>query len=565
MAGGLALAGWLPAAEQAPWPADVPSFTAPAPGEHPRLLFRRSDLPSLREKARTPEGQAILDRLRKCLNGSDGESMPSSFNPEVGPIQSDGSGAFANDAPLGTYTISHMAGYGLLYQLTGDKKYADLGRQCLEKALEGYRDRDRRYSFKAPYGALRSGPSLGWTALGYDLCYDGWDEATRRKAALALQNYNEGKWMSLEELVRGARQHPGSNHWGMQVGGGALAVLAIMNDPGVDMAKVGPLLETSQKSMIRNMTDGFGDGGFFAEGDGTGSMASHIAFLTALQAWKTAGGKDFITPRPNAQWMALKWIFLTIPRDGQMDFWPKRGGYPQNVWDRDGLSGGGYFGIGFGSVTPPQRAAALWFYNQHLKAIDEKNGTPFDTPSPYPHHAVCSFVNWPLEIEAENPGDVLPHSYRDSKWSFYAFRNRWQDDNDIVISVLTKRARGNMQARPEGGLMVIAFGKKFKWGKVVGDVKSWQPAEDGSAVLNMADGTSVAIDFSKTSGADGMLVTTGEAEGARIDLGGTPLTFRFLTGDPEPVPQVQGDNVVIGDQTVSLENGGIVLGRFVAR
>ena len=29
----------------------------------------------------------------------------------------------------GVYTMSHVTGYGLLYQLTGDKKYADLGRQ----------------------------------------------------------------------------------------------------------------------------------------------------------------------------------------------------------------------------------------------------------------------------------------------------------------------------------------------------------------------------------------------------------------------------------------------------
>lgn len=138
-----------------------------------------------------PEGKAILERLRKCLNGTDGETMPTSFNPEKSPIDKDGSGDFAVKAPLGTYTFSHMAGYGLLYQLTGDKKYAELGKQCFEKALEGYRDRDRRYAFKAPFGALRAGPALGWTALGYDLCYDGWDEEFRTKAARALADYDE--------------------------------------------------------------------------------------------------------------------------------------------------------------------------------------------------------------------------------------------------------------------------------------------------------------------------------------------------------------------------------------
>jgi hypothetical protein len=550
----------LAAGQEKPWPSPVPGWVAPQPGEHPRLLFRRDELPRLRKAAATPEGKAILARLRKCLNGSDGESMPTRFGVK-GPVTQDGSGDFAADPP-GTYTFSHAAGFGLLYQLTGEKKYADLGRTCLEKALEGQRDRDARYSFRAPYGALRAGPSLGWTALGYDLCYDGWDPEVRRKIALAIQDYNEGKWMSLEELARGARQHPGSNHWGMQVGGAAMALLAIMDDPGVDMRKLRPLLEASRKSMIRNLTEGFGDGGFFAEGDGTGSMASHIAFLTALQAWRVAGGQDFVGPRPNASWTALKWIFLTVPRGGKMDFWPQRGGYPHNIWSREGLSGGGYFGIAFGAVPEDQRAALLWFYNRHLKEADAKAGTPFDATSPYPHHAVCSFVNWPWDLKERNPAEAIPRAYRDTKWSFYAFRNRWEDENDIVISVLTKASKGNMGAKADGALQVAAFGKKFAHGKVAGDVRSWQPSADGSAVMTMADGTSIAIDFSKASGAEGMIVMAGTgAQGTAVTAGAVSYSFRFLTSGAEPSPKAEGDKIVVGQQTVSLKDGNLVLER----
>lgn len=550
-------------AQEGPWPAAVNDFKPVEPGEHPRLLFRKSDLPRLRKAAATPEGKAILARLRLCLNGSDGETMPSKFGVK-GPVTQDGGGDFANDPP-GTYTFSHAAGYGLLFQLTGEKKYADLGRECMEKAFEGQRDRDRRYSFKAPYGALRAGPSLGWTALGYDLCHDGWDPDYRRKVALAIQDYNEGKWLSLEELARGARQHPGSNHWGMQVGGAAMALLAIMNDPGVDMGKLRPLLDASQKSMIRNLTEGFGDGGFFAEGDGTGSMASHIVFLTALQAWKTAAGKDFVRPRPNAQWTALKWIFLTVPRGGKMDFWPQRGGYPQNIWDRDGLSGGGYFGIALGALPDDRKTALLWFYNRHLKEADAKAAAPFDTPSPYPHHAVCAFVNWPWDLKERNPAEVIPRSYRDTKWGFYAFRNRWQDENDIVISVLTKASKGNMGAKADGSLQVAAFGKKFAHGRVAGEVKLWQPAADGSAVLTLADGTSLAIDFSKASGADGMIVMTGPgAQGSPVEAGGVTYSFKFLASGPDPSPKAEGDKVIVGQQTVFLKNGTLVLEKWTA-
>jgi hypothetical protein len=552
------------AGQETPWPSDVPNFKAPEPGEHPRLLFRKSDLPKLRARAKTPEGEAILKRLRACLNGSDGESMPKDFNPEKGPVNSDGAGNFHANAPLGSYTFSHVAGFGFLYQMTGDKKYAELGRQCYEKALEGYRDRDRRYSYKAPYGPLRAGPALGWTALGYDLCYDGWDEATRKKICLDIANYAEEggrRKISLASLAQGDMP-PFSNHFGMQTGGAALALLAVNRDPGVNQKKIDDLLAVSQKSMIRNLTEGFGDGGFYAEGDGTGSMASQIAFLSALQAWRVAGGKDFVAPRPNAQWTALKWIFLTVVRNGKPDFWPMRGAYPHNVWARADKSGAGYFAISLGALHDDQRAALLWYYNHYLKDADAKAGTPFDTVSPYPHLPICAFVNWPFDLKERNPAEVIPRCYRDSKWSFYAFRNRWQDENDLVVSVQTKNAHGYHKAPTTALLEVAGYGKKLSWVKLAGEVTYWQPAADGSGLLTMADGAALAVDFSKASGADGMLVTTGPAEGVKVDLGGTALTFKFLTACPEPKPQVQGDKVVVGDQTVSLKDGRIVLGKM---
>jgi hypothetical protein len=550
-------------AQEGPWPADVPGFQAPAPGEHPRLLFRKKDLPALRTFAKTDEGKAILERLRKCLNGSDGESMPTSFNPEKGPITQDGSGDFAVKAPLGTYTFSHMAGFGLLYQLTGEKKYADLGEQCFEKALEGYRDRDRRYAFQAPFGALRAGPALGWTALGYDLCYDGWDEEFRVKVTRALANYDEGgkrNEINLAGLTKGTMP-AFSNHFGMQAGGATLALLALKSDPGVDAKKIDDLLALAQKSMIRELTEGFGDGGFFAEGDGTGSMSSHIAFLTALQAWKNAGGKDFVTPRANASWTALKYIFLTVPRAGTMDFWPKRGGYPQNIWSREGLSGAGYFAFPFGVLPDDEKAALLWFYNHHLADRDAKAGTPFDTSNPYPHLAVCAFINWPRQVKEKNPGDVLPHAYRDSKWGFYACRNRWKDENDVVVSVLTRNVKGYIKADADGGLAVAGLGKKFKWGKVRGDVADWQAGADGSMVLTLGDGTSHAVDLSRASGTDAMLVSTGPADGVKVRLGDVTLTFKFLTNGADPSPRVESDRVIVAGQSVTLQNGRIILGK----
>jgi hypothetical protein len=545
-----------------PWPVEVKGFVPVAAGEHPRLLFRRTDLEALRRKAATPEGQAAVKRLGAQLNGSDGLSLPKTF------VQRGGRAPADSDATSVVYTFSHAAGYGLLYRLTGDRRFADLGRECMDKALDGTMDRDTRYSYRKPSGALRAGPVLGWTALGYDLCYDGWDEAYRQMAAKALSTYSEGQWCTLEELTRGERQHPGSNHWGMQVGGAAMALLAVMGDPGADAAKIGGLLEQSRKAMLVNMTQGFGSGGFFAEGDGTGSMSSHIVFLSALQAWRTAAGKDFYTPRPNAQWMDLKWFFLTALGGDPMNLrasFPDRGEYPHNIWARTGLSGGCYFGIGLGVATEEQKAAILWFYNHSgMKEADARGGFGLDAPGPYPHHSVVSFVNWPVGMPEKEPGQVLPHAYYDNRWNFYAWRNRWQDRDDVIISILTHASKGNYGCKAENTLTVWGAGKRQKWGTVTDGFKGdFAPAADGSTVLVTGDGSSLAIDFSGSSGADAMLVMTGPgapAQGA-VEAGGTRFSFLFLTKGAPPTPKAQGAQVIVGNQTVSFDGTKIVLAR----
>ena len=131
-------------APDAPWPADVPGWKKPEPGEHPRLLFRKGDVPEIRKRAETPEGKAIVKRLRFLLDGKNGETLLPPGQPEH---------------TIGAFTIGHAAGYGLLYQLTGEKKYADLGLQCFDRMIKGEADRDGRYSFTEPNGELRAGSS----------------------------------------------------------------------------------------------------------------------------------------------------------------------------------------------------------------------------------------------------------------------------------------------------------------------------------------------------------------------------------------------------------------------
>jgi hypothetical protein len=84
-------------AADSPWPADVKDWKKPEPGEHPRLLFRKGDVPDIRKRAETPEGKAIVRRLRFLLDGKNGDTLLPPGQPEH---------------TVGGFTIGHAAGYG---------------------------------------------------------------------------------------------------------------------------------------------------------------------------------------------------------------------------------------------------------------------------------------------------------------------------------------------------------------------------------------------------------------------------------------------------------------------
>jgi hypothetical protein len=553
----------LAPAMAAPWPVPVEGWVAPAPDEHPRLFFRPADVPRLRERADTPEGRVMVRRLREMLNGADGESLPGIYPKSKAAYE-----GLDKNLPRGAYTLWHGAGYGMLYQLTGDAKYAAFGRDCVEKAFAGVRDRDDRYAFVDPGGYLRAGPSVSAIAMAYDLCHAGWDVDFRRQVALKLQNYDGGITkrdgggpMTMERLALRPRLHPGSNHWGAQVGGAALTLLAIRGDAGTDTALIDKYLASVQRNTVRALTEGFGDGGYFMEHAGPGQIASDVALLPAIQAWRVAGGLDFLQERPNATMVTMIRCYELLRKPGGGYHYPLRhpSSYGTQAFERDGLSRGGQIAQGFGAIPEAYRPALLWTCN-HVLEPDPAART-YDTVSPYPHRAVLALVNWPIGVAERNPIEVLPRVLRDTKHGYFLFRNRWQDENDILVTAL-------LGARNDGRepIMVWGLGRQLTFPVAFGKFRTTHFAAwpDGGGTFSAAvrgGNCCVAVGFGDDScfvamTAPGLKPETKAEVRSVVEADRTWIVLTLQRGDP-PALEAIPDGIRIGTRTLTCDGNKI--------
>ncbi len=489
-------------------------FVPVQPGEHPRLLFRKTDLSAIKARAQTPEGKKIVERLKATLGG--GEAMPTLYNKSKRAYDPQPA------LPEGAFTISHMAGFGMLYQLTGDKKYAELGRQCFLKGKEGIRDRDNRYSQTHLDGQLRLGPSMAMLALGYDLCYDGWDEALRVEVAQFIQNYTmesrsakdgpKPPVLSFKGLVSDPRHGPLSNHQGAALGGAGFAVLGLLGDPGTDTALLKDMDAKCRERLVQSVPQGFGPYAFFAEGQGPSHVGVNSGLQPYVQALRVAAGQDYISGSSMVQWFTLRWVMeLLTDAQGQAvyparhELMGKSYGMEQLLAGNGGMTHGGWFSQGFGTIPESFKPALLWTY-QNCAAKDDQN--QFDTLN-YPHRAIMALVNWPIGMKAENPATVMPKAICDTLHGYYVIRNRWQDSNDVVITLFAATGSYRQQKGwPNRPTKVFGVGQQVELSGINGKHDYMETSPDGSTSLRWSGKAlgSFAVDFSRRAGVEAVIV-----------------------------------------------------------
>jgi hypothetical protein len=135
-------------------------------------------------------------------------------------------------------------------------------------------------------------------------------------------------------------------------------------------------------------------------------------------------------------------------------------------------AGGGPLGIdvwarGFGCVPEPLRAATLWAWNRTKALADAgRLKDPHDTVNTLDDlSAAFLFVNYPLDLQEENPSKRLRPVTVDAQRGGYVFRSRWQDADDCIVTLLANaglnddgRYGGSWCAPDTGDFRIQALG-----------------------------------------------------------------------------------------------------------
>jgi hypothetical protein len=187
-------------------------------------------------------------------------------------------------------------------------------------------------------------------------------------------------------------------------------------------------------------------------------------------------------------------------------------------------------------------------------------------------------VNWPEKTL--EPEKVLPKVIVDDIHGYYVCRNRWQDQDDTVVTTLLKRGpSGYKSGRVQKGNIVWSFGRKMSFGGLSGKTTHFRAGANGSMELADEKGGSLLVDFSGSSGAPVLVAATGKISVPRgpkgkidiaaarvVNAGGIDVTVLTFSPPPGEKPAVEADGaeINVGKQTIKVADGRLSLGQFTS-
>ena len=391
---------------------------------HPRGFIGPDELPALRDKIKREPFKAMYDNTLRVAQRQQAQQTDRAYDP------------YADGDLLGVQAY--------LYLLTGDQSWADRAWVSAERVLG-----DSTY-FNAPLsrGLTRARLLLKMT-LAYDFCYQGWTEPQRRRVndrlfdVLFSVNANMG---------HEANYAIESNWMGVRYGSVILASYVWDHDASRgERSPVLPLRWDATKRLQDHL-----EAVIFANGWNGESMSYHAygwtfigpALLALKKNTKNFNLADFVPETVNTL-HGLMTSTVAIEHSTGVR------GMQADLSDDDPMfSTDGLLATAFRLYPTEQHAALKWMHDYLIRA--ESYGGNDDG------HLFYSILYYPDTLEKQNPAEVGWLTYHDPEQGIVVTRNRFRDENDVVVTYNARATRIRGHAGPDANTFRI-IGAGVPW------------------------------------------------------------------------------------------------------
>lgn len=419
-------------------------------GEHPRLIFRKKDMPELRRRMDTPEGKAILSMLN--------ERAPLR---EVSQVTD-------------RHTSWMAANWGVIHQLTGDKDAARKARATLiDEVITKPMPWDRN--------DIHHASRLLGIALTYDLCYEAWDKEFRCLLAeyirVASSELSTGFYEGFPMDEKAFDPTPWGHRNAIRMSCAGLAALAILGDSDAEgraLPDTDRVLRSAERHVTQYLRMGVTQTGTGIEGVFPKDFALADGVLQFMHASRVALGRDFSSVNP----MLLAGNVLRSS--------PGESNAYNFALSSISIQTSGLWPMGLGTVPESFLPAMKWCFDRDAGLQGKQH-----FGCAYPYQAAYALMNYPFAIESKTPGGSLPLHAVDTLNGHILLRNGWGNKNDPMVEIYLNAlglppVKGKEADLTAGVLNVSGFGA------------TWMRGFAGSSRMN--DGAAADVLYSECDG-----------------------------------------------------------------
>ncbi len=385
-------------------------------GEHPRLFLSPDDVAPLRDRIKQEPYKSYVESMKKRVQDEKQWEISSSVLYDMRPRD-----------------------LASLYLATGDKTYAEQAAKIVKEMLE---DKVHWQNPKSK-GLTRAAGALT-IAWAYDLCFDAWPEEFRQRVSRELSEKADGIMAS---MGASANHNIGNNWQGVRYSSAGIAYLAC------DEPETRKRAAEAYDLLNRHLRANLGPSVWNPEGIGYTIYPWTFTGPFGIAARRAEIGdlrSDYQSTRLT--------LWTTLVGTVNIPTLDARGLRADLSDDHPRYMGRGTAGLAFW-YTPAEKLPAVKWMVDYLYPKPEERDNSWGG-------ALYQLLLYPNEIEAKNPSEMTGLTFEDRPHGIAIFRNRYENENDIValVNAAGRRPMGAHAGPDTNTIRIMGLGSVFVTG-----------------------------------------------------------------------------------------------------